>query len=410
MNVLVINAGSSSFKYQLLDMRSTTVLCSGLVERIGDPMGRMAHKIAPDTDREEKILVEQLFASHTEGMRLVVDTITDPVKGVIKHPSEVGAIGHRVVMGGETIKESVLITDSVKQLVRDNFALSPLHNPANLAGIEVAERLFPGVPNVGVFDTEFHQTMPETAYLYPLPYALYEELRIRRYGYHGTSHRYVTGKAAEVLGRPVDSVNLITCHLGNGCSITAVKDGRSADTSMGMTPLEGLMMGTRCGDIDPAIVPYLITAKGMSAQQVDALMNKQSGLKGICGLNDMRDIHAACENGDAAAVRALGMFAYRIRKYIGAYFAVLGRVDGVVFTAGIGENDSILRARVCENMEHMGIVLDSAANAGRSSEPRLISKPGSKVPVLVVPTNEELAIARTTMRIVGAAGSAGPAA
>jgi len=401
MNVLVINAGSSSFKYQLLDMSTQRVLCSGLVERIGEAVGKMAHKIAPDTDKEEKILIEQPFPNHVEGMRLVVATITDPQKGVIKSTSEVQAIGHRVVMGGETIKESVLITEDVKKLIRDNFPLSPLHNPANLAGIEVAEQLFPGVPNVGVFDTEFHQTMPEAAYLYPLPYNLYEELRIRRYGYHGTSHRYVTGKAAEVLGKPVDQVNLITCHLGNGCSITAVKNGKSVDTSMGTTPLEGVMMGTRCGDIDPALVPYLMNTKGMSAQDVDNLMNKQSGLKGVCGLNDMRDIHAACEKGDAAAIRALDMFVYRIKKYIGSYFAILGRVDAVVFTAGIGENDNIARAHICKDMAHMGIDIDLAANDVRSGDPRSISKPGSKLPVLVIPTNEELAIAETTVRIVG---------
>ncbi len=401
MKVLVINAGSSSFKYQLLDMGTKCVLCSGLVERIGDAMGKMAHKIAPDTDKEEKIVVEQPFPNHVEGMRLVVATITDPKKGVIKSASEVDAIGHRVVMGGESIKESVLITPAIKQLIRDNFPLSPLHNPANLAGIEVAEQLFPGVPNVGVFDTEFHQTMPEAAYLYPLPYNLYEEMRIRRYGYHGTSHRYVTGKAAEVLGKPVDQVNLITCHLGNGCSITAVKNGRSVDTSMGTTPLEGVMMGTRCGDIDPAIVPYLITTKGMTAQEVDNLMNKQSGLKGICDMNDMRDIHAACEKGDAKAIRALDMFVYRIKKYIGAYYAVLGKVDAVVFTAGIGENDDITRARICQDMGHMGIELNLEANARRSPEPRSISKAGSSLPVLVIPTNEELAIAETTVRLVG---------
>ena len=400
MKVLVINAGSSSFKYQLLDMDTKGVLCSGLVERIGENMGKMAHKIAPDTDLEEKIVIEQAFPDHVAGMRLVVQTITDPAKGVIKTSSEVEAIGHRVVMGGESIKESVLITEAVKQLVRDHFPLSPLHNPANLAGIEVAEQLFPGVPNVGVFDTEFHQTMPEAAYLYPLPYKLYEAMRIRRYGYHGTSHRYVTGKAAEVLGKAVDQVNLITCHLGNGCSITAVQNGKSVDTSMGTTPLEGVMMGTRCGDIDPALVPYLIS-RGMTAPEVDALMNKQSGLKGVCGLNDMRDIHAACAEGDARAILALDMFVYRIKKYIGSYFAVLGRVDAVVFTAGIGENDDITRAKVCTGMQHMGIELDPEANAKRSGEARRISKPGAALPVLVVPTNEELAIAETTARIVG---------
>jgi len=383
-----------------MDMTTKTVLCSGLVERIGEAMGKMVHKIAPDTDLEEKIVVEQPFASHVEGKHLVVKTIADPIKGVIKTLSEVTAIGHRVVMGGESIKESVLITEEVKQKIRDCFPLSPLHNPANLAGIEVAEQLFPGVPNVGVFDTEFHQSMPEVAYLYPLPYSLYEEMRIRRYGYHGTSHRYVTHQAAEALGKPVDQVNLITCHLGNGCSITAVQNGKSVDTSMGATPLEGVMMGTRCGDIDPAIVPYLITSKGMTASEVDTLMNKQSGLKGVCGLNDMRDIHAACATGNEKAILALNMFIYRIKKYIGAYFAILGRVDALVFTAGIGENDGITRASICDGMQHMGIELDPAANAQRSSTIRRISKPHTAVPVLVAPTNEELAIAEATAEIV----------
>jgi acetate kinase len=399
MKVLVINAGSSSFKYQLLDVNTKQVLCSGLVERIGEAVGKLAHKIAPDAEQEEKIVIERPFSNHVEGMRLVTQLISDPIMGVIKSPSEVEAIGHRVVMGAEVIKESVLITEAVKQIIRDHFPLAPLHNPANLAGIEVAEQLFPGVPNVGVFDTEFHQTMPEMAYLYPLPYSLYEKMRIRRYGYHGTSHRYVAGKAAEALGKAVDEVNLITCHLGNGCSITAVKNGRSVDTSMGVTPLAGLMMGTRCGDVDPAIVPFLIS-KGMTAAEVYTLMNSQSGLKGICGLNDMRDIHAACAKGDARAVLAMEMFAYHIKKYIGSYFAVLDRVDALVFTAGIGENDNISRAKICADMRHMGIELDPAANDERSSKTRRISKRDAALPVLVVPTNEELAIAEITARIV----------
>ena len=399
MNVLVINAGSSSFKYQLIDMDRHHVLCGGLVERIGEAMGRMVHKIAPDSDAEEKITTERPFANHVEGMKAVVAAITDPQKGVIKSKDEVHAIGHRVVMGGEAIKESVIIDDRIKELIRDNFHLSPLHNPANLAGIEVAEELFPGVPNVGVFDTEFHQTMPEAAYLYPLPYSVYTEYRVRRYGFHGTSHRYVTRKTAEFLGKSVNEVNLITCHLGNGCSMAAVKNGKCVDTTMGTTPRDGLMMGTRCGSIDPAIVPFLVEKMGKSAGEVDMLMNKESGLKGICGLNDMRDIHAACEKGDARAALALDMFVYRIKKYIGAYMAVLGRLDAVVFTAGIGENDDIVRARVCDGLDHLGIALDLDANAVRSSTPRSISKPGTAVPVLIVPTNEELEIALTTARL-----------
>lgn len=401
MNVLVINAGSSSFKYQLIEMREQRVLCGGLVERIGETMGRMVHKIAPDSDSEEKITTERPFANHVEGMKAVVAAITDPVKGVIKSASEVHAIGHRVVMGGESIKDSVIIDEKIKGIIRDCFPLSPLHNPANLAGIEVAEELFPGVPNVGVFDTEFHQTMPEATFLYPLPYNVYEDFRIRRYGFHGTSHRYVTNQAAAFLGKPVEQINLITCHLGNGCSMTAVQNGKSIDTTMGTTPLDGLMMGTRCGEIDPAIVPFLMEKTGKSAAEIDTLMNKASGLKGICGLNDMRDIHAACEKNDARAILALNMFVYRIKKYIGAYYAVLGRVDAIVFTAGIGENDDIVRKKVCSDLEGLGIAIDEKQNAIRSSQPRSISPAGTKVPVLVVPTNEELEIALTTVRLAG---------
>ncbi len=400
MNILVINAGSSSFKYQLIDMKDQRVLCAGLVERIGESMGRMVHKIAPDSEKEEKISSERPFKNHVEGMKAVVAAITDPMKGVIKSKDEVHAIGHRVVMGGEAIKESVIIDENIKKIIRDNFPLSPLHNPANMAGIEVAEELFPGVPNVGVFDTEFHQTMPQEAYIYPLPYEVYEEYRVRRYGFHGTSHRYVTRRAAEFLGKALDEVNLVTCHLGNGCSMSAVQNGRCIDTTMGTTPLDGLMMGTRSGSIDPAIVPFLIEKTGKSPAEIDTLMNKQSGLKGICGLNDMRDIHSACEKGDAKALLALNMFTYRIKKYIGAYIAVLGRVDGIVFTAGIGENDDIVRASVCTGLNHLGIELDLEANAVRSSMPRSISPAGTAVPVLVIPTNEELEIALTTVRLV----------
>lgn len=399
MNILVINAGSSSFKYQLLDMSKQYVLCSGLVERIGEPMGRMVHKIAPDTDKEEKITTDRPFANHVEGMKVMVDALTDAQKGVIKSKSEIHAIGHRVVMGGEAIKESVVVDARIKNIIKECFGLSPLHNPANLAGIEVAEELFPGVPNVAVFDTEFHQTMPAAAYLYPLPYSIYEKHRVRRYGFHGTSHRYVTKKTAEFLGKPVDGINLITCHLGNGCSITAVKNGKSVDTTMGATPLDGLMMGTRCGSIDPALVPFVMEKEGISAKEMDTMMNKQSGLKGICGASDMRDIHSAVEKGEEKATLALNMFVYRIRKTIGAYFAALGRVDAIVFTAGIGENDDIARRMICTDMGILGIAVDDKLNAIRNGNPRFISPEGTAVPVLVVPTNEELEIAETTMRL-----------
>lgn len=400
MNVLVINSGSSSIKYQLLDMDTQAPLCSGIVERIGEAMGRIVHKIHPDTEKEEKLIFEQAIPTHVDGMKRVVEIITDADKGVIKDKSEIHAIGHRVLLGGEEIKESVLVTEDVKEIIRRYFPLGPLHNPANLAGIEVAEELFPGLPNVAVFDTEFHQTMPAKAFLYPLPYELYEEQRIRRYGFHGTSHRYVTKRTAEYLGIPLEELNIITCHLGNGCSMAAVKGGKCIDTTMGITPLEGLMMGTRCGDIDPAIIPFIMERQGINPSEVDEIMNKKSGLKGICGMNDMRDLHTARKNGNERAQLAFEMFTYRIKKYLGAYYAILGRVDAIVFTAGIGENDEFVRADVCTNMEHLGISLDYEINNIRSGKPRHISTKESRIPVIVMPTNEELEIAQATLSVL----------
>lgn len=401
MNILIINAGSSSFKYQLLDMTNEQVLCSGLVERIGESVGKLIHKSAPDTDKEEKIVQEKPFPNHVFGMKEVVALITHKDRGVIASTADVHAIGHRIVMGGEAIKEAVLIDENIKDIIRRYIPLSPLHNPANLAGIEVAEELFPGVPNVGVFDTEFHQTMPEAAYMYPLPYDVYATLRIRRYGFHGTSHRYVSRVAAEFLGKKPEDVNLITCHLGNGCSIAAIKAGKCVDTSMGTTPLDGLMMGTRCGEIDPAIVPLLIKAMNKTPDEIDTLMNKESGLKGICGKSDLRDIHDAIAAGDAKAKLALDMFTYRVKKFIGAYFAVLGHIDALVFTAGIGENDALVRAHVCDGLEKLGIEICFDENAKRSGKPRSLSPVDTLgVPVLVIPTNEELEIAHSTMRVV----------
>lgn len=400
MNILVINAGSSSCKYQLRDMESQRVLCSGIVERIGEPMGKLTHKIAPDTDKAAKIVVEQPFPTHTDGMKKVVELLTDPEKGVIKDKADIAAIGHRVLHGGEEITAPVLVDEHIKTVIRDCIPLGPLHNPANLAGIEVAEKLFPGTPNVAVFDTEFGMSMPPSAYIYPLPYELYTELKIRRYGFHGTSHKYVAGKTAEFLGKPLSELNAVIMHLGNGSSMSAVRNGKCADTSMGLTPLEGLMMGTRCGSIDPAIEPFIMKKLGLSPADMDTLMNKKSGLKGISGFTDMRDLHAACEKGDEKAQLALAMLIHRIKKLLGAYYALLGHVDAVVFTAGIGENDDIVRARVCKNMEVFGIAVDPERNAVRNGEPRIISPDGCKVPVLVIPTNEELAIAVTTMELV----------
>lgn len=396
MKILVINAGSSSLKYQLLNMDNESVMASGLVERIGDSSGVITHK-KMNGSGEEKTVIERAIENHKVGMHLVVDLITDPQKGVISDKKEINAIGHRVVQGGEQFNTSILIDESIKQAIRDNNPLAPLHNPANLVGIEVAEELFPGTPNVAVFDTEFHQTMPAKAFLYGLPYEYYKELRIRRYGFHGTSHKYVAHKAATILGKKPEEINVITVHLGNGCSMAAVKKGKCVDTSMGMTPLAGVMMGTRSGDFDPAIIPYLVKHKGMNVDDIDDVLNKKSGLKGICGMNDMRDIHSKVEQGDEMAKLALDMFVYRVKKYIGAYTAVLGTVDIIAFTAGIGENDDVARREICEDMEGLGVSIDVEKNKGRFASPQAIHKANSKVQVWVIPTNEELQIAQDTV-------------
>ncbi len=400
MKVLVINTGSSSFKYQLIDMSMEQVLVSGLVERIGEETGQMVHKIYPNTSQEKKYTTAQPFSTHVEGMQAVAAELINPKHGVLHSVKEIYAIGHRVVMGGETMKHPALINQHVKNIIRECAIFSPLHNLSHLAGIETAEELFPGIPNVAVFDSEFHQTMPKVAYLYPLPYDIYNDYKIRRYGFHGTSHRYVAQQTADFLNRPIQELNFITCHLGNGCSMTAIKNGKSIDTSMGLTPLDGLMMGTRCGDIDPAIVPFLIEKTAKSAKDIDELMNKQSGLKGICGMNDMRDIHEACAQGNAKAQLALDMFIYRIKKYLGAYYAILGHLDGIIFTAGIGENDTIVREKVCSGLENLGIFLDSSRNNTHGSTLRLISTDNSPIPIFVVPTNEELEIAKLTLQLV----------
>lgn len=400
MKVLVINTGSSSFKYQLLDMSTEQVLAAGLVERIGEKSGQMIHKVYPNTSQEGKYTITQSFSTHVEGMEAVVDELINPKHGVIHSVKDIYAIGHRVVMGGETMKHSAIINQHVKDIIRECAIFSPLHNLSHLAGIETAEKFFPGIPNVAVFDSEFHQTMPKVAYLYPLPYSIYEDYKIRRYGFHGTSHRYVAQQAADFLNRPLQKLNFITCHLGNGCSITAIKNGKSIDTSMGTTPLDGLMMGTRCGEIDPAIVPFLIEKTGKSAKEIDGLMNKESGLKGICGMNDMRDIHEACAQGNAKAQLALDMFVYRIKKYLGAYYAILGSLDGIIFTAGIGENDSIVREKVCSGLENLGIFFDNVRNNIPSSILRIISTDNSPIPIFVVPTNEELEIAKLTVQLI----------
>lgn len=401
MKILVINAGSSSCKYQLLEMDTRAVLCSGLAERIGQEGGRLTHKIAPDTDKEEKLVREANFPTHVQAMELVIALLTDADKGVIKDKNEIHAIGHRVLHGGEAVSDPVLVTEHVKEIVRECAVLGPLHNPANLMGIEVAEKLFPGVPNVAVFDTEFGMGMPKEAFMYGLPYELYEELRIRRYGFHGTSHKYIAHTTAEFLGKPLAELRSITMHLGNGSSMSCVKNGKCFDTSMGLTPLEGLIMGTRCGSIDPAIVPFVMEKKGLSPAEADTLMNKKSGLLGLCGYTDMRDVHAQVEKGNDRAELALKMLVRSIRKTLGSYFFLLeGKVDALVFTAGIGENDNIVRAMVCEGLEALGIHMDQQENDTRKPGARVISTADSKIPVLIIPTNEELQIALATVEVL----------
>ena len=401
MKVLVINAGSSSCKYQLLEMDTKTVLCSGIAERIGQPMGSLTHKIAPGTGQEKKITRDAAFPTHVEAMELVIALLTDPVDGVIKDKGEIYAIGHRTLHGGEEITQPVLVDKHVKDVIKACIPLGPLHNPANLMGIEVAEKLFPGVPNVAVFDTAFGMGMPPEAFMYALPYEYYKELQLRRYGFHGTSHKYIARKTAEYLGKPLDKLNSITMHLGNGSSMTCVKNGKCCDTSMGLTPLEGLIMGTRCGSIDPAIVPFLQEKKGFSATEVDAVMNKKSGLLGICGFTDLRDIHAEIGKGNERAALALKMLVRSVRKTLGGYIFLLdGKPDAIVFTAGIGENDPVVRAEVCANLESVGIKIDSKENETRKPGARTISTPDSRIPVLVIPTDEELEIAEATLEVL----------
>ncbi len=400
MKILVINAGSSSLKYRLFDMDRQTVLCAGIVERIGEAMGQLVHKIRPDQSGEERFRVDETFPTHKEALAEAVNFITDERIGVIRDAGEIAAIGHRVVQGGELFKAPCLVTEQVKEGIHSLIPLAPLHNPGHLIGIETAQSLFPHAPSIAVFDTEFHQTMPPKAFMYGLPHYMYEQLSVRRYGFHGTSHRYVVKRAAGFLQRPLEELNFISCHLGSGSSIAAVRNGKSVDTSMGMTPLAGLLMGTRCGDIDPAIIEYLMANTGMTAKEVDKILNKDSGLKGICGTNDVRDILEMRERHNPMGILAFDMLVYSVKKYIGAYYAILGGVDGLIFTAGIGENCPILRAEVCRGFEHMGILLDFEANERWGEDVRLISREDSPVPVFVVHTNEELEIALATEQVL----------
>jgi acetate kinase len=399
MIVLVINTGSSSIKYKLFSMDRSTVLAHGILEKIGESESVLTHRL--QSDEEEPHVCRMAVADHTAGMRRIVTLLTDPEKGVIQDISAVGAVGHRVVHGAEAFQKPTIINRDVIEAIRDCIPLAPLHNPANIIGIEVAQKIFPTAVQVAVFDTAFHHTIPPTAHLYALPFELYTRLKIRRYGFHGTSHHFVAIAAATMLNKALSATNLITIHLGNGGSITAIENGRSVDTSMGMTPLEGLIMGTRSGDIDPAIPCFLTRNTDLSIEAVDDLLNKQSGLKGICGQNDMREILSAATDGDDQARTALGMYVYRIQKYIGAYTAVLKRVDAVVFTAGIGEHAADIRRRICTDLEHLGLRLDPARNQAKSRQPRDIQTADSPVRILVIPTDEELMIARETMQLVG---------
>ncbi|MGW8195017.1 MAG: acetate kinase [Desulforhopalus sp.] len=400
MNILVINSGSSSIKFQLIDMSVEKILASGLVERIGEQQGSIKCVLRPGETGEKELVNTTTIADHTTGMRLAVAMLTDPDSGVISGPADIAAVGHRVVHGGESFQRPTLITHEAMAAIRQNISLAPLHNPANIDGIQVAQDLFAEVPQMAVFDTAFHQTIPPKAYHYALPRELYEQQRIRRYGFHGTSHKYVAGECARLSGIALEKLNLISIHLGNGCSMTAVKNGKSVDTTLGFTPLEGLVMGTRCGDIDPAIHAFLARNCDMDIESIDRLLNKESGLKGLCGLNDMRDIHAAIQKGDERAKLALEVQTYRNRKYIGAYMAVLGRVDAIVFTAGIGENDAVVRQKSLYGLSRFGICLDDEKNSQRSKQPTLISSAESDVQIWVIPTNEELAIARETLALL----------
>ncbi|RCW51063.1 acetate/propionate family kinase [Paenibacillus prosopidis] len=397
MKVLVINAGSSSLKYQLYDMRDESVLASGRVERIGMDSSIVTHEPA---DKPEVRQVSEIL-DHVTAVKRVAEMLTHPEHGALTHMNEIEAVGHRVVHGGEAFSSSVLVTQEVKLEIRRLFDLAPLHNPAHMMGITAVETNMPDVPQAVVFDTAFHQTMPNTSYLYPIPTVLYRRHKIRRYGFHGTSHSYVSGQAADYLEKPIESLKMITCHIGNGASCAAILGGKSFDTSMGMTPLEGLMMGTRSGDLDPAIVPFVMNKEELTLNEVNSMLNKHSGMLAVSGISsDMREVTEAMHEGDKNAKLAFDMYTYRLKKYIGAYAAAMNGLDTLVFTAGVGENSVALRKAVCEGITFLGIDLDEERNEERRKDVREISKISSRVKVLVVPTNEELLIARDTYNLV----------
>ncbi len=398
MKILVVNCGSSSIKYQFIDMESRDVLAEGIAERIGEETALFTYKSEKYTVKKRQMEIE----NHEQGLQLIIDSLLDSTNGVIEDKNEIDAVGHRLVHAGENYSDAVVITDHVVEVMRECVSLAPLHNPANLKGIAAVKANMPDVPQCGVFDTAFHQTMPQHAFLYPLPMDFYKVHKIRRYGFHGTSHKYVSMQAAEFLGKKLEDLKIITCHLGNGASITAIDGGKSVDTSMGLTPLEGLMMGTRCGDIDPAIPIHMQQNLGLGVDEVNGILNKKSGMLGLSGVsNDMREIEDEILKNDNATARvALDVYCYRIKKYIGAYFAGMNGLDVLIFTGGVGENMAIMREQVCANMEALGIKLDLEANAIFSGDIELLSTPDSRVTVLKVPTNEELMIALETQRLL----------
>lgn len=399
MKILVLNSGSSSIKYQLFDMRDESVLAAGSVEQIGESGSHLSHYVRTPLAEMEKTIRNLPIPDHRQGFELISSVLKET--GALADTGELRGIGHRVVHGGEQFKEPVRVTPAVLTAIRALIPLAPLHNPANLLGMEVAMETAPSVPQVAVFDTAFHQSIPPHAYRYAIPKKLYETHQVRRYGFHGTSHRYVAKKAAEFLEKPLTALNLISLHLGNGASAAAIQQGRCIDTSMGFTPLEGLIMGTRCGDLDPAIIFYLARETGLSSGEIEAILNKESGLKGICGVNDMRTIGEMAAAGNVEAQLAISMYCYRIKKYIGAYLAVLGPLDGLIFTGGIGENADFIRAGCCENLAHLGLEMDNEKNIGRRKGCLALESVASRVKILVIPTNEELEIAEQTVVCLG---------
>lgn len=398
MKILVLNSGSSSIKYQLINMEKSSVMAEGIAERIGEDLALFTYKSPNYTKKKREVVIED----HENGLQMILDSLVDSTNGTLADLREIDAVGHRVVHAGEHYSDAVKVTDHVTQVIRECIALAPLHNPANLKGIEAVNAAMPDCPQCVVFDTAFHQSMPQEAYLYPLPLDFYHKHKIRRYGFHGTSHKYVSMKAAEYLGKDLEKMKIISCHLGNGASITAIAGGKSIDTSMGLTPLEGLMMGTRCGDIDPAIPIYMQQSLGLSVDEVNNVLNKKSGMLGLSHIsNDMREIEdEILIKQNPRAIHAHDVYCYRIKKYIGSYFAALDGADVLIFTGGVGERMPILREQVCRDMTAMGIILDLEENARFTDDIQVLSKPESKITVLKIPTNEELMIALETQRLV----------